>query len=58
MFDNLQEAVILLSQRTDCIEFTNQLSNNLLKTMLGITDLYSNTDAKSGKAKTQNPLDQ
>ena len=51
MFDNLQEAVILLSQRTDQIEFTNQLSNNLLKAMLGVTDLYSNTDVKTGKAK-------
>ena len=58
MFDNLQEAVILLSQRTDSIEFTNQLSNNLFKSMLGITDLYSNTDMKTGKPKSQNPLDQ
>ena len=33
------------------------MSNNLLKTILGVTDVYSNIDAKSGKVKAIGPLD-
>ena len=57
MFDNLQEAVIMLNANASTIEFTNEVSREMLKAILEITDLTSNTDVRSGKANSVHPLD-
>ena len=47
----------MLNSNSSTIEFTNEVSREMLKTILEISDLTSNTDVKSGRVNPVTPLD-
>ena len=57
MFDNLQEAVIMLNAQATQIDFTNEVARELLKALMNIVDIASNVDANTGRVAVTLPID-